>query len=207
VNAVFLEADSDPATSRVHAARRNLLATTGAFPEFRLFGRDVYYSDLQAAHRQAGTLNLISAMGHGASGEFTGQWEKVVYDLTDSASTIGTCRNAIVHLFSCDCAQILGAYLVTAGAKAFIGYTSPVNVPIAQSVVDEFVRVAADIDRSILNGDSSATTKRKADIEFTNVEVRLRATSSKATPRDLANFRLNNQSMVGPWSDRKYGTY
>jgi len=207
VNAVFFETDSDSTTQSVHSARRKVLRSNAAYPEYQLFAGNAHYSDMQSTYARAGTLNLISAMGHGAPDEFTGQWGTTLYDMTNSKNTNYTFRNAIVHLFSCDCAQSLGPFLINSGAKAFIGYLNPVTVPNTQSVVDEFVKVAAEIDRSILLGDSSAITKRKADAEFVRIDAGLRAGGSAATTRDLASFRLNHNSMVGPWSNAQYGSY
>jgi hypothetical protein len=206
MNAVFLEANDDPITKAVHDARRKALTSMPCYPERDLFGRDAYYSDVQKAKAAAGTIGLFSGMGHGGPAEFTGQWSSPIYDLQDSKRVNYAVVGAIVHLYSCDCAQNLGPYLVRLGAKAFVGYLNPVIVPNVQSVVDDFVRVAAVIDRSILYGDPHATAKRKADAESNVVETRLRA-SAAATPRDLASFRMNHSSMVGPWSNSRYGVY
>jgi len=206
MNAVFFEANDDSITKRVHDARRKALKHNSAYPEVELFGKEAHYSDVKVAYVQTKAFGLFSGMGHGSASKFTGQWESVLYDRYDTQSTNYTVKGTVVHLYSCYCGQQLGPYLVNLGAKAFIGYTNPVEVPSSQSVVDEFVKVAATIDRSILDGDSHTTTKAKADTEFQSVEGRLLA-SAVATSRDVARFRLNNRSMVGPWTDRQYGYY
>lgn len=180
-----------------------------ARPEYDLFGNSAFPSKVISTHKTAGRFDLFSGMGHGGPDEFEGQSGLNIYDLKDSSGANYTVRGAIVHLYSCDCGQKLGPHLVTNGAKAFIGYTRPVQVANSQAIEEDFVRVSAVIDRSILGGDSSATTRRKADAEFASVKARLLA-SATASPRDVAGFRLNHRSMVGPWLDptgRKYGSY
>ena len=206
MNAVFFETDSDSTTKKVHEARRKALAYTTAYPEYHLFGINAFACDVVSTHAKAGSFGLFSGMGHGGSDHFTGQ-ANTVYDVRNSYSANHTVKGAIVHLYSCDCGTSLGPHLVNLGAKAFIGYVNCVEVPNSQVVADEFVKVAAVIDRSILNGDSHTTSKTKADIEFAAVEAKLRAPGSGASPRDLARFRMNHRAMVGPWSGRTYGCY
>lgn len=207
MNATFFEATSDATLQKVHQARRKVLTHTVAAPQIDLFASNASHSNVKAAHTTAKRFDLFSGMGHGDVDEFTGQWGWILYDVKDTQKANLTAHGTIIHLYSCDCGQQLGPHLVTGGARAFIGYVSPVSVPSLQSVVDEFVKVAAAIDRSILSGDSAKTTKVKADAEFAVVDARLQTGGSPATPRDLARFRLNHASMVGPWSGSKYGSF
>lgn len=207
MNAAFLEVDSDSVTKRVHQARRKLWASMPAYPEYDLFGINAYPSDVSSAHKKAGCFNLFSGMGHGAADTFEGQSGLPIYDIKDTSGTNFTARGAIVHLYSCDCGRTLGPYLVRLGTQAFIGYSNPVEVSSVSSVEEDFVRVAAAIDRSILSGDSHARTKMKADAEFAAVDSRLSSAGSGVSPRDVARFRLNHRFMVGPWSGSQYGSY
>lgn len=207
MNAVFFEANHESITARVHAARRKVLATNSAHPEYKLFGSDAAYMDVKAAHAKAKAFGLFSGLGHGGPDEFCGQWDWHLYDTADSKTANYTANEAIIHLYSCECGVTLGPFLVKKGARAFIGYTQPVSVPSNQAVVDEFVKVAAAIDHSIIAGDSSAVTKRKADAAAVAVENALLAPGSPATPRDLASFRMNQRALVGPWASSAYGTY
>jgi hypothetical protein len=207
MNAVFFEANHESITQRVHAARRKVLSTNSAYPEFQLFGSNAAYMDVKAAHAKAKGFGLFSGLGHGGSDEFCGQWDWHLYDTADSKTANYTACEAIVHLYSCNCGATLGPFLVKKGSRAFIGYTQPVSVPGNQAVVDEFVKVAAAIDHSIIAGDSSAATKRKADAVAVAVEAALLAPGSPATPRDLALFRMNQGALVGPWTSIAYGSY
>jgi len=182
---------------------------TSALPQFDLFGVNALPSYVISTHSKISCFGLFSGMGHGSKNEFEGQFGINLYDMPDTNKANRTVKGAIVHLYSCDCGQGLGPHLVTLGARAFIGYTQPVNVPKSQSMVEEFVRISVAIDESILNSDSATTTKTKADAEFNSVEARLLA-SPATSPRELALFRLNHRGMVGPWTDptyRKYGWF
>src|SRR4051812_12967610 len=110
MNAVFVEANDDSATSAVHAARRKALNSTGCYPQQDLFGTKAYYTDVQNAKKAVGTVGLFSGMGHGGADNFTGQWSGGIFDLLDSKSTNHAVSGAIVHLYSCDCAQTLGPH-------------------------------------------------------------------------------------------------
>ena len=206
MNAVFFEANHDGVTKKVHLARRKALPYTLALPQYDLFGSDAYASDVKLMHTKATQFGLFSGMAHGDVDVFEGQGGGTVFDTTNSAGTDHTIRGAIIHLYSCNCGQELGPHLVSHAAKAFIGYKDFVRVPEDQSVADEFVKVAAAINRSVISGNSSAVTKRMADQEFASVEARI-AASATATAHDLASFRLNHRAMVGPWTDPKYGSF
>lgn len=207
MNALFFEANHDAVTQRVHTARRKALASNSAYPEYKLFGSKAAYMDVKSTHAAAKAFSLFSGMGHGGVDEFCGQWDWNLYDLTDSQKTNYTTKDAIVHLYSCNCGVSLGAFLVKKGARAFIGYNLPVSVPSLQAIADEFVKVAAAIDHSILAGDSQTATKRKADAAALAVETALLAPGSAATPRDLALFRKNQSALVGPWNSAVCGSY
>ena len=206
MNAVIFEANYDTVTARVHAARRKVLSALGASPRVDLLGSRAVAAEVRTAHKSLGAIYLFSGMGHGDPDEFCGQLGLKVYDKADSVRTNYTTRETIVHLYSCECALGLGPHLISKGAKAFIGYTRPVSVPTTQAVVDEFVKVAAVIDESILAGDRHRATKLKADTEARSIEGRLRS-SPVATPRDLAQFRLNQAALAGPWSSPMLGSY
>jgi len=206
MNAVFFEANDDPITKAVHVSRRKVLEANSAFPEYRLFGHDAHHTDVRATHTSGRAFHLFSGMAHGGNDHVTGQYNSILFSTTDAAQTNYTVKGAIVHLFSCNCGKELGPHLVKNGAKAFIGYVAPVEIGSSQGVTDEFVKVAAAIDNSIISGDSHAISKRKADSEFSAAEARLLA-SPIATPRDVVVFRFNNRSMVGPWTHSNYGSY
>lgn len=208
MNAVFLEADHDSITRKVHQARRLHLAASGANPQYHAFSNNATSPYIINLHALIPKFNLISGLGHGNKTEFCGQNDRNIWDDSNSQSANHTVAEAIVHLYSCECGAVLGPYLVRrAKARAFIGYTRPVSVPGTQATANEFVRVAAVIDKSILAGDSAATTKRKADAEAAATEAALRAPGSSATPREVALFKANHAAMVGPWTSTAYGSY
>jgi hypothetical protein len=206
MNAVFFEADHNAVTRQAHRARRKVLAVNAAYPEYKLFGFAAHHVDVRTTHATAKRFGLFSGMAHGKPGHFNGQDDIMLFSTTDKKLTNYTVIGAIVHLYSCHCGKDLGPHLVQIGARAFIGYVDLLAIGSSQSVTDEFVKVAAAIDLSILNGDSHATTKAKADAEFSAVEARL-LSNPYTEPREVAKLRRNNHALVGPWTDHKYGRY
>ena len=150
-----------------------------------------------------GYFGLMSGMGHGGDDLFNGQHDCKVYG--PSATSNGTAKNAIVHLFSCCCGNTLSTRLINEGARAFIGYTDLVSVP--QAVLcDLFISVATAIDGSIIAGDNSKLVKVKADIAYNETRANLVA-HPNSTPRDIAEFEANHNALVGPWTNAKFGTF
>lgn len=206
MNAVFFEANHDGPTQRVHFARKKALASVAANSRTDLYGSLATASEIQSTHRRLGRFGLFSGMGHGHSRSFCGQLDLDVYDVPNSRGCNSTIRDSIVHLYSCHCAIDLGPHLVRSGAKAFIGYSREVSVSSSQVVAEEYVKVAAAIDRSILNGDSPQRTQQKAEQAYHEARNRLLGLAT-ATPRDLAKFQMNHRAMVGPWTNLLYGNY
>lgn len=206
MNAVFLEATDDPLTLRTHQAR-GLIYGTMRTPNQLLVGAQATPADVITKHTAAGPFDLFSGSGHGAADSFKGQFGNV-YDTDDTKRANYTVQGAIVHLYSCECGKNLGPHLVRyAGAKAFIGYKKAVATTTRILIAEQFVRVSAVIDQSILAGDTAATTKQKADAEAVLVDATLLAMSG-SSPHELAAFRLNQKALVGPWSHpTKFGAY
>lgn len=205
---VQLEANDDPVTARVHASRRKALASLNKAGHVlhQLFGAAATASALRSAwHAQPGTLELVSGMGHGDDDEFTGHGQATVLSTQLAAPAT---KSAIIHLYSCNTGNKLGAYLVTqSGAKAYIGYTSLVHVGRTSGLSDLFVEEAAAIDIAISSGRSARQAKAVGDAAYAAARQKL-ANGNEATPRDLAAFDLNHDNMVGPWTDSvRFGSF
>jgi hypothetical protein len=204
---VQLDANDDPATARVHASRRKALASVNntGHTLHQLFGASATNSALRSAwYAQMGMLDLISAMGHGDADEFTGHGQAIVLS---TQSVEPAAKSAIIHLYSCNTANKLGAYLVAGGAKAYIGYKSLVNVGRTSGLSDLFVEEAAAIDLAISSGRNAAQAKAAGDAAHNGARQKLE-NGNEATPRDLAAFDLNHDNMVGPWTNSvQFGSF
>jgi hypothetical protein len=208
VNIVLLEANHDSITASVHKARRlalNAIRPTQGKAVVELFGPNATARALEHAYNiLIGYLSLVSGLGHGNSNEFTGHLDETVYQ-APLFPTNRTATQAIVHLFSCNCANNLGPTLVQGGAKAFVGYTDFVYVPQDDNVMPFFVSEAAAFDLHIYNGGTISGAKSAADSAHVVARAQLEANAA-TTPGDLAAFDLNHTARVGPWSNPRYGS-
>jgi len=68
-----------------------------------------------------GSVDYISAMGHGDYELFTGHNGSIIWDTLSGLSNL---NGKIVHLLSCKAGAVLGREMVKNGAKAFWGYTT-----------------------------------------------------------------------------------
>ncbi len=212
MNVLFLETDHDSATSQVHAARRRVFTRMGAGSEIALFGARATAPQLIIECGSGKSWTLFSGMGHGDTDSFEGYVRlgstgNDVANVSDTPRTARFFTEKIVHLYSCNTAKNLGTHLVRKQAKAFIGYNDYVSLASTASLEDLFVSVSAVIDRSILAGDTHATTKLKADAEYRRARATLSAPGSAATLADLVAFDTNYLALKGPWDGRQFGGY
>jgi hypothetical protein len=209
MNAVFLETSHDAFTKFVHRGRRGVYTAMPAAPLYELFREEAVPANVIATHTSAGGFDLFSASGHGTPKKFQGQSSDNIYDIWDTHGANYTVRGAIVHLYACECGENLGPSLVRyEGARAFIGYVEDVAMSGTYAVEEQFVRVPAAIDRSILNGDNWVETKRKADAEAVLVVAALKALLGTDDAPEIAAFEATHAALVGPWTDTaRFGTY
>lgn len=206
MNIALVEANDDEVTKPVHEARKLALApieNRGHRIE-KLFGVNATKQALAMSWAAIpGFFGLISGLGHGSNSTFTGYLQIDVLTTSDSPAISG----AIVHLFSCNCGNKLGAHLVAVGAKAFIGYTDFVAVPNNTTLTHHFVREAAAIDIGIAAGKSAISVKTEADAAFRSARADLLA-SPDATATEVAELENNHNSLVGPWTNSaKWGSF
>lgn len=206
MNIALVEANDDDVTRPVHDARRTALAQLDNGPHRieKLFAAQATAQSLRDAYlRVPGTFGLISGMGHGSAEEFTGQHGNIVFSRTAPHTAI---RESVVHLFSCNCGNGLGASLCAQGAKAFIGYTDYVSVPNETSLTRYFVQEAAAIDRAISDGKNQREVKAAADASYANARAALLA-DPLADPTAVAEFENNHATLVGPWTSSSWGAF
>lgn len=204
MTAVFLEANHDSATSIVHRARRKALGSIPGHQIIGLFGSQATEHDLRGAWiNTPGYFDLLSGMGHGAANEFTGHNEGLVLGVSGGCTS--AVKEAVVHLYSCDCAKELGLSLMGKGAKAFIGYRDRVLVANTDALAELFIREAVAIDKAVLERKSAEEIRRIADQEFTAAREQIR-THPDATLEDLAGIDSNHEALAGPWNNSNFGT-
>jgi hypothetical protein len=207
MNFLIIEANHDSATKAVHIARRTALrnlSNGNGNAIIELFGYNATESNVdQSWHEIFGNFRLITGMGHGSASEFTGHNDLPIFTTTKSKNVY---KDAIVHLFSCNCGNSLGFSIKANGAKAFIGYTDFVGIASIDALNEHFVAEAAAIDIAIYQGQPSGVVKSRADTAYAQARANLEA-SPNATPSDLATLESNHAALVGPWNNGSLGSF
>lgn len=208
MNILFVEAHHDSTTLSVHQSRRRILAKgslPGTHTVIELYGASATAGDVRTAWSAAvGYLGLWSGMGHGDPDEFTGHNNVTV--LKNPSGANNTCQQAIVHLYSCNCAKQLGGDLMAAKAKAFIGYNDYVLLPTDLSLMDDFVRVSAEVELAVMRGQTHVQAYANARATYNSIRARM-IIDPKVVPTDVAAFDANFSSMVGPWNNAAFGSF
>ncbi len=206
MNILVIESNHDSVTNAAHKARRSALRnlSNNGDTVIELFGQSATEANVdQSWHKIAGNFFLITGMGHGSPSEFTGHNDLTIFKSNQAKNVY---KDAVVHLFSCNCGQSLGAAVKGFGAKAFIGYSDFVGIGSRESLDEHFVAEAAALDFAIQQRCSSSVAKSRSDTAYLAARTRLEA-SPVATPRDLATLESNHEALVGPWTNGNLGSF
>jgi hypothetical protein len=107
-------------------------------------------------------IDYISGAGHGTHGEFIGENNLPIWDISTSLNLLG---GKIVHLLACKSGGSLGPDMTDGGVTAFWGYTAEFVFGVKDSsppsledddVAQVFFEMDCTIDKGILTGRTSA---------------------------------------------------
>ncbi len=161
---------------------------------------------LQTTFTASGRYLGIACVGHGDDSHFKiyAPVAQIIFSpVTNSPEVAG----AIVHLLSCNCGINLGPdFVARQSAKAFIGYNNYFFAPSDLGLVRYFVAPTVAINQAIMAKKTSAAVKAAADTAAQTARLAL-AADPTCTSFDLVSFDANQDALVGPWTDAKYGTF
>lgn len=148
---------------------------------------------------QASDLIYVSVNGHGNNTQVFGNGTEVLLD--SSAGLPSSVSGKIFHLFACLTGNNLGPALVTAGAKAFIGYKVSYTVIVTPwSNPSPFPDTI--IDNSLISGKTTRQAQRDSYRVFGAV---IAYYTFQINPTLAGTFRNMRANLVGPDTDPKYG--
>jgi hypothetical protein len=157
------------------------------------------------------TVVYITGVAHGAADSFPGDSD----DPPVLATTIGgyvpdLIKGRIVHLLSCNTADLLGRALADSkggGASAFFGYKSNFTWPtnIDQRYVDIFFRCDAEIDIALAAGKNAGQAFAAAIQMFQSQHDALVAEGTDASRYIASILETNMDMLCGPCVDGPYG--
>ena len=130
--------------------------------------------------------NLIVLNGHGSSDMILGQNDEILVKVGENEYIL---NNALVYALSCGSAKTLGPASVSAGAKAYIGYTEDFiffvtdnysTRPEQDPTAKLFLEPTNIIVNALINGNTAENSHQKGLNQFTkNIQAVLSSSSSE----------------------------
>ena len=143
-------------------------------------------------------VRYITGVGHGSPDTFTGNYGEVIFSCGKYSDK--EANGKIVHLISCETAQLLGPEFVANGCRAYFGYDE--NFAFQMDTIDVFMECDSEIDRGFANGLNAGEVYTSAINLFNKYISQLRASGEDYK---AATLEFDRDHLKCPSSDSRWG--